>query len=64
MQWVTRQWGFLRRLVQAFGPYLLIEILLPGGSLIALMLYLHQHRRLPFGLDRLVPARGWIRRRA
>jgi hypothetical protein len=62
MQWLTRHLGFLRRLAQTFGPYLLVEILLPGGSLIALLLFLHQQRRLPFGRDVLAPARAWIRR--
>src|SRR5207237_981555 len=45
----TRRWGFLRRLAQTFGPYLIVEILLPGGSLIALLLFLYQQKRLPFG---------------
>lgn len=31
--------------VQRLGPYLLIELLLPGGTLIALMLYLVQRGR-------------------
>ena len=38
MQWLTRHLGVLRKLVQTFGPYLLVEILLPGGSVIALAL--------------------------
>lgn len=49
MQWLSRYLEFLRRFAQAFGPYLLIEILLPGGSLIALVLFLRQHGKLPFG---------------
>lgn len=32
----------LYRLVLALGPYLLIELLLPGGSLIALLLWIHR----------------------
>lgn len=28
------------------GPYLLVELLLPGGTLLALLLWLSQHRRL------------------
>ncbi len=60
MQWVTRHWGFLRRLVQTFGPYLIVEILLPGGSLIALLLFLYQQKRLPFGLG---SALAWTRKR-
>ena len=33
-------YGYLRGL----GPYLLIELILPGGSLIALLLWLYNHR--------------------
>jgi NodT family efflux transporter outer membrane factor (OMF) lipoprotein len=32
-------------LVRTFGPYALLEFLLPGGSLIALGLWLYRHRR-------------------
>ena len=32
----------LRRLVPAIGPYLLVEIALPGGPLFALLLYLYR----------------------
>jgi hypothetical protein len=32
------------------GPYLAIEILLPGGTLIALALYLARHRKFLPGL--------------
>ena len=34
--------GFLRRL----GPYLVLEILLPGGTLLALLLFLYRRRKL------------------
>ena len=44
----------LRRLGQRLGPYLMIEILLPGGSLFALMLFLYQRRRAAAG--RAAPA--------
>jgi hypothetical protein len=40
----------LRQLAQKLGPYLLLEILLPGGTLFALLLFLYQRGRLP-GLD-------------
>jgi hypothetical protein len=56
MQWLTRHLGFVRRFAQTFGPYLLVEILLPGGSLIALALFIYQQRRLPLGLGLLT---GW-----
>ena len=30
--------------VAGLGPYLLIELVLPGGSLLALLLWLYNHR--------------------
>ena len=33
-----------RRLAGKAGPYLLVEIVLPGGTLLALLLYLWQRR--------------------
>ena len=33
------------QILKRFGPYLAIEILLPGGTLIALLLYLARERR-------------------
>jgi len=38
----------LSRLAQKAGPYLLLEMVLPGGTLIALLLYLHQNGHLRF----------------
>jgi hypothetical protein len=35
----VRDWAGV---VQKFGPYLLLEIVLPGGTLIALLLFLYQ----------------------
>lgn len=32
----------LRRLLPRIGPYVLVEIVLPGGTLIALLLYLYR----------------------
>lgn len=32
----------LRRLLPRVGPYLLVEIVLPGGTLVALLLYLYR----------------------
>jgi hypothetical protein len=40
--------AMLGRLGQKLGPYLIIELLLPGGSLVALLLFLHE--------------RGWLLR--
>lgn len=31
--------------LRSFGPYVLIELVLPGGTLLALSLYLYQRRR-------------------
>ena len=31
--------------LKKFGPVLAVEILLPGGTLLALLLYLFQHRK-------------------
>jgi hypothetical protein len=36
-------------IARKFGPYLAIEILLPGGTLIALLLYLIRHRKFISG---------------
>ena len=46
---VVRGLGILRRLVQTAGPYLMLELLLPGGTLLALLLFLYQRRRLGIG---------------
>ena len=34
----------ISRRLRAAGPYLLIELLLPGGTLVALLLWLSQHK--------------------
>ena len=39
----------LRRWAQKLGPYLMLEILLPGGTLFALLLLLYQSRKLSTG---------------
>src|SRR5438128_11822357 len=36
--------AMLRRLAQELGPYLMLEILLPGGTLLALLLYLYRRK--------------------
>lgn len=33
-----------RRLLSRVGPYLAVEIILPGGTLLALVLYLYRRR--------------------
>ena len=38
--WTARLLGFVR----SVGPYAAIELILPGGSVIALVLWLYRHR--------------------
>ena len=45
MQMITGRLGILRRFAQNLGPYLVLEILLPGGTLLALLLFLYQRRK-------------------
>ena len=35
-------WRLLRRLARNVGPYVLVELLLPGGTLFAVLLYLYR----------------------
>ena len=49
MELVTTLLTALRRAVQRFGPYLVVEILLPGGTLVALLLLLYRSGRLRLG---------------
>ena len=37
--------NWIRKHVYNLGPYVLVELLLPGGTLLALLLWLSQHRR-------------------
>jgi hypothetical protein len=46
MQIVIGSLGMLRRFGQNWGPYLMLEILLPGGTLLALLLFLYRRRKL------------------
>jgi hypothetical protein len=39
-------WRMLRKSGREFAPYLMLEILLPGGSLVALSLFLYRRSRL------------------
>jgi hypothetical protein len=45
MQIVMSWLGILRRFGQNAGPYLMLEMLLPGGTLLALLLFLWQRRK-------------------
>jgi len=44
MFWMQRILAVLPRGVRALGPYLLVELILPGGTLLALLLWLYNHR--------------------
>jgi len=47
-------------LVQRAGPYLLIELLLPGGTLLALLLYLCRRSGAGAGLAADSSGRRWL----
>jgi hypothetical protein len=49
MEVVIRTLEGLRRWGQKLGPYLLLELVLPGGTLVALLLFLYQSKKLSFG---------------
>jgi hypothetical protein len=51
MQIVMSWLGILRRVGQKAGPYLLLEMLLPGGTLFALLLFLYRRRKPGNGGD-------------
>ena len=59
MQAVTNIARMLGRCGQKLGPYLMLEILLPGGTLLALLLFLWRSRSTA-----LSPVRVTIRRAA
>jgi hypothetical protein len=42
METVVRVLGLLRRFGQKAGPYLMLEMVMPGGTLLALLLFLYQ----------------------
>src|SRR6266480_2250363 len=46
MQCVVRSVGMTWALARRVGPYLMLEILLPGGTLVAVLLFLYRHRQL------------------
>lgn len=43
---LTKRWAELGRLLRKAGPYVVLEVVLPGGTLFALLLYLHRSGRL------------------
>ena len=46
MQFVLRSVGMIWESARRVGPYLMLEILLPGGTLLALLLFLYRRRQL------------------
>ena len=44
----------LRRLLPRMGPYILVELVLPGGTLLALLLYLYRRRQSSLNQDSLL----------
>jgi len=44
VQTIVSALALLRRLGQTLGPYLMVEILLPGGTLLAFLLFLYRRR--------------------
>jgi hypothetical protein len=42
MEIAMKRWGILRRVGQKLGPYLMLELLLPGGTLLAMLLFVWQ----------------------
>ena len=45
METAVRSFKIFGTLLQKAGPYLLLEILLPGGTLFALLLFLYKRRQ-------------------
>lgn len=45
MEIAASNWESLRHWAQRFGPYLLVEAAMPGGTLLALLLYAYRARR-------------------
>jgi hypothetical protein len=46
METINRILGMLRGYGSKLGPYLLLEVLLPGGTLLALLLFLYRRSKL------------------
>ena len=52
MEYLIAIFEIARRLTRDMGPYLLVETLLPGGSLLALALFLYR-RGTPLSISRI-----------
>jgi len=51
MRTVISWLDILRKVGQKTGPYLILAMLLPGGTLLALLLFLYRRRRPDMGRD-------------
>ena len=47
MEHITKGLEMARGLGRRYGPYLLVEALMPGGTLLALALYLYRRKKEP-----------------
>ena len=45
MENVVSSWELLCQQAKRFGPYLLVEAVMPGGTLLAFLLYLYRSRK-------------------
>jgi hypothetical protein len=59
MDVVKSRWAWLRRHWQRVGPYVLVELLLPGGSVLALLLFLYRSGHLEMALAACARAWPW-----
>lgn len=59
MQKFVNRFETLRGIGKELGPYVLLEVLMPGGTLLALLLFLYQRGKLNAGglALRIMPAR-------
>ena len=46
MRIIRSSFRWLRRIGQSLGPYLMLELVLPGGTLFALLLFLYRRGNL------------------
>lgn len=60
MEHVMQRMRDANELVQRAGPYVLLEILLPGGTLLALLLYLYRRHPSRFARAARSLGLGWV----
>ena len=52
MEHIEAAWNVVRRRACQYGPYLMLEVFMPGGTLLALALYLYRMKRPAVVVDR------------